>query len=552
MVLDALYTKHGRSIFGTDEESFIKLSNVNVLVGPNNVGKSQTLTDIRDLMLADEPRHDEADTTIINSLTFSDDHSFDDVVDRLPINIDKENGEVHIVGQESSVNMSIDNWNRLTTNTVNKSTAGLRESISPAKVFYLNAQSRLQIATSTKNNGNRNNPESIMESLFFQNNSVMADLRDAFRRTFGQDIIFDYSKGSSLQFLVGEDIGSPPKQPAELGEFIMDNNLSPLDDEGDGYLSFVGVVVSILLSKGKVLLLDEPAAFLHPPQSRILGNWIAERARRVPGQLIIATHNGDLLSGLLETGDDIRIYRLNRPNMETTFHEMPPRTTRKLSEDPLLSSQRVIRSVFHEGAVVCEGGVDRTIYHSVAISEYDQRDVLFIDALGKHSVNNVMSPLVAADIPVATILDFDILNDHDIFKNVLKSSPYVDDYSDIEHLLNKREMIDEWFTKKKEWKEGINALCGPKIDKAKELIDDSADYGIFIVPNGEVEDWMDPALGSDHWTVAALREIQEGNCDNELNDFIGSVLEYIQEEYERIHNSSEPDSTSDNPFGTEE
>lgn len=39
-----------------------------------------------------------------------------------------------------------------------------------------------------------------------------------------------------------------------------------LQEQGDGFRSFVGIVLSILLSKDKIILIDEPEAFLHPTQ----------------------------------------------------------------------------------------------------------------------------------------------------------------------------------------------------------------------------------------------------------------------------------------------
>ena len=50
-----------------------------------------------------------------------------------------------------------------------------------------------------------------------------------------------------------------------------------LDEQGDGFRSYVGVVLSVLLSEGRTILLDEPEAFLHPMQARRLGAWLAEQ-----------------------------------------------------------------------------------------------------------------------------------------------------------------------------------------------------------------------------------------------------------------------------------
>ena len=63
--------------------------------------------------------------------------------------------------------------------------------------------------------------------------------------------------------------------------------------------SYASVILHLLAPiTPSILLLDEPEAFLHPPQARLLGEIIAaERPSRA--QLVVATHSPDVLHGLM-------------------------------------------------------------------------------------------------------------------------------------------------------------------------------------------------------------------------------------------------------------
>jgi len=76
----------------------------------------------------------------------------------------------------------------------------------------------------------------------------------------------------------------------------------PLESQGDGMRSFATVLLYVLVADThSIQFLDEPEAFLHPPQARLLGELIA-RERKAKSQLFIATHSTDILDGLIAGG----------------------------------------------------------------------------------------------------------------------------------------------------------------------------------------------------------------------------------------------------------
>ena len=60
--------------------------------------------------------------------------------------------------------------------------------------------------------------------------------------------------------------------------------------------SFASVILHLLGQDSySIMMLDEPEAFLHPPQARLIGEIIAKE-RSKDTQLFIATHSQDVLA----------------------------------------------------------------------------------------------------------------------------------------------------------------------------------------------------------------------------------------------------------------
>src|ERR1019366_8066393 len=97
-----------------------------------------------------------------------------------------------------------------------------------------------------------------------------------------------------------------------------------LETLGDGVRSFVATVIAAHTGPQPVLLIDEPEAFLHPPQAvppaQILPRLITERRR----QAIIATHSADFIRGALSGSPQVSICRLERTGNVNTASRLDP------------------------------------------------------------------------------------------------------------------------------------------------------------------------------------------------------------------------------------
>ena len=189
--------------------------------------------------------------------------------------------------------------------------------------------------------------------------------------------------------------------------------------------SFAAVTLHVLAARThSIQFLDEPEAFLHPPQARLLGRYIAE-SKTGTSQLFIATHSTDVLEGLIEGGSEkVRIVRLRREGDVNYVKELSKEQTKSVTQDTLARFSRVFDGVFFEHVVICESDSDCMFYQSFlslpSISGDRRPDVLFVHAAGKHRMAKLADTLRSLDVPVSVIADIDILNEENTFRNLFE------------------------------------------------------------------------------------------------------------------------------------
>jgi AAA domain, putative AbiEii toxin, Type IV TA system len=189
--------------------------------------------------------------------------------------------------------------------------------------------------------------------------------------------------------------------------------------QSDGVRSFAGILLTLLTGQFPLVLIDEPEAFLHPPQARLLGQHLAQWHRR--GQVFVSTHSLDVVLGLIEKSPEkVLIVRLTR-NTDTDVtspHVLPPATLVEISKDSVLRYSRALDGLFHHAVILCEAERDCTFY-AASLDEASKRsspsfspeDILFVPAGGKDGFPSIAKALKAVSIPVVVVADIDLLND---------------------------------------------------------------------------------------------------------------------------------------------
>lgn len=552
------------------------LANVNVLVGPNNSGKSQTLRDIHNYFITSNARK-----VLIQDIKLYDNYSSEYIIDSV------ENQEApkdinNSIFKGLNSNLISTHQREININSIKsqiKSGGFLkflqRQHFGPFFVSHLDASTRLNIASKKESHLPETGISNLLQALY-HNKEAIESLQVAFKKSFNMDIVLDYSSLRQLILRIHKDInkiGKIPDDPRDAYPIL--KGFNSLDDQGDGFKSFTGVVLSLLLSKNRLILLDEPEAFLHPAQARFLGYWIGEFCEKNDIQIIIATHDSNFLSGLIKGNQKTNIFRLDRKKNETKFKQIEHSLLTQLIRSPLLASQRVLETLFNNATIVCEADADRIFYSSISTKIFENQNILFIHAQNKQSIKHVISLLKQIGINCGTIVDIDILNNHHELKNLLDSFSVKGE--DLEKILELRQEIDNNYSGltdesivsqiqeslgdllklieksdnhsqnietsrielgkilkiKNKWKllkeKGFEALDNEFQVKFSNLVEITKKYNIHIVPVGVLESWMDLGIKKKNkWIVKAIEKIYNKNIPDNLRIFIETVLKLIE------------------------
>jgi len=389
-----------------------------ILVGPNNSGKSATLKEAQQLIRSQTDKG-----KVLSSIGISSQGSSENLVswlsERSKVSY-RGNPEPTFEGMGFQIYQAnaVGWWNNGTTN-------GYSEL---AKVFIHNVSTEDRLSSANPIQSIRLTQEPLTHPIHFlqKHDTLESRFSEYFRQAFGTDLIVHRNAGSEVPLYVGD---KPTLEEGEdrtsEGYLRRLESLDRLNEQGDGMRSFVGVLLNAFISNHSILFIDEPEAFLHPPQARLLGLMIA---RDLPSnrQLFIATHSQDFLNGVLEASSDkLKIVRIRRDGQLNKVRILDSGMIRRIWSDSLLRHSNILDGLFHDKVIICESDSDCRFYSAVLASITDDQtsmppDVLFIHCGGKHRINMAVKALRCLDVPVSVVADFDVLNDSEPLKTIFE------------------------------------------------------------------------------------------------------------------------------------
>ena len=186
--------------------------------------------------------------------------------------------------------------------------------------------------------------------------------------------------------------------------------------------SVLGIVSAIVAVKKPIILLDEPEAFLHPPQALQLGEIISKLVQPAQ-QIFIATHSADFLRGLLGSTRDAVIIHLDRAENVTKAKVLDSDTLNKIVTNPLLSSSRVLEGMFYRGVVATEADADAVFYQRMFQKIGVADEIHFVNAHNKQTLKKLIEPYEKLGIKFAMIADADVVRDKREFTDILQIIP---------------------------------------------------------------------------------------------------------------------------------
>jgi len=284
-------------------------------------------------------------------------------------------------------------------------------------IYHLTTDARLNAANPAPNIALTRSPLTDPIHYLQVDDSLETKASGFFKEAFGDDLIVHRNAGSEVPLHCGErphpNAGEDRVSLSYLREL---EKLPTLHSQGDGMRSFVGVLLHSLVVEHSVILIDEPEAFLHPPQARLLGNMLVKEAPS-DRQLFIATHSGDLLRGLLDSNSPrVRIVRIQRREKVNPIKELDNDGVRKVWGDPILRYSNVLDGLFHSKVVLCESDSDCRFYAAImdALVDHDcdgrREHIMFLHCGGTARMPVVISALKNLDVPLSVVCDFDLLN----------------------------------------------------------------------------------------------------------------------------------------------
>jgi hypothetical protein len=331
------------------------------------------------------------------------------------------------------------------------------------------------------------------------------DLRNAIRRhtndAFGLSFVLDVTSGPQISVRMAKQPPIDAEHEASFSQRTLDYmaDALPIDDFGDGVRAYTGIITAALSAEYRLLLIDEPEAFLHPPLVRSLGGILGQLAVARGGHVIIATHSADLVEGVLQSGVAVNLVRLTFDGTNGTARLLPNSVLRPLLRKPLLRSAGVIGALFHRTAVVTEGDPDRVLYAEVnrrleAAARPFVRDAIFLNTNGNADLARVARPLREMGIPAAIIADLDSLSMLTTLLGAaeLRKEKRTSIEAACATVIADFGAVDTSRTAYQNMKiGGVCALSGRPRARALRLIASLNDLGIFLVPVGTLEYWLD-------------------------------------------------------------
>lgn len=479
---------------------------VTVFVGPNNSGKSCLLRELNDYLRTGQRK---ADGKLLASLEFCElsESTATALINllRQPPNAGESVREGHSILGSRHGRLQIE------TSRV------LRAVQSPAPnhqhycqwflahyVLMLDGQSRIDLVKDQSAGDLQNPPQHSLQTLF-KDDRKRHEVRRIVAEALGRFLVIDPTGLGKLRLRLSdrEPVCAAEERGIDDQAVQFHANAQLIHEASDGVKAFVGIIIEVMAGDPKIVLIDEPEAFLHPSLAFKLGQEVARLAKTSDKRVFAATHSPQFVMGCVQSGVPVNIIRLTYRNDVATARVLASDDIRALMHNPLLRSIGTLSGVFYEFVVVTEGDTDRAFYQEInerLLASNQGRGIpncLFLNAQNKQTIRMILEPLRVLGIPSAAVVDIDVLKEGgDVWMQLLKSAGVPEMLRESWAQLRaniKAQMVRTGKDMKKQG--GVRVLAGQEREAAECLLSNLKEYGLFVVPGGEVESWLG-ALGA--------------------------------------------------------
>jgi ABC-type cobalamin/Fe3+-siderophores transport system ATPase subunit len=540
-VITAFQLKFGRAlgVLATP----IVTTPVTVFVGPNNSGKSKVLREIEQYCRNGEK---DASAVILDNLTFSglaaDEASQAIEHIKQPPNPGDSVHVDHIfVGSRygrqqvplSSLTQYIQN--------PSANLSAFCQWFFKHSTLILDGRNRINLVSEQSAGDLQQPPQSSLQVLF-RDDAKRREVRRIVLEAFGSHFVIDPTSLGQLRIRLSlqPPVSDMQERGIHAAAVQFHSNAQLIEQASDGVKAFTGIITEVMAGDPRALLIDEPEAFLHPSLASKLGYEVSRAALSSDKRVFASTHSPTFVMGCIQSGAPVNIIRLTYREGVATARVLPSNEILELMRNPLLRSTGVLSGLFYEFVVVTESDADRAFYQEVNERllrfkpEWGIPNCLFINAQNKQTIQTIIRPLRQLGIPAAGIVDIDVLKEGGTNWNNLLSSANV---PAIAHgsLATMRSAVKQAMDNTgQDMKRGggVAILQQAEQEAALNLLEQLAEYGIFVVPGGELESWLNQLGASSHgssWLISVFEKMGE---DPEALDYLrpssGDVWSFIQ------------------------
>jgi len=522
---------------------------VTVFVGPNNSGKSKILQELHRYCASGQPSS--ADV-ILDRLEF----------ENLPQGVAEERiaavtvrprpneilrGEHVIIGKKGTRNQVLRQQLLSVLMNPNASPDLFCGWYLGFNTIILDGKNRIGLAQPQAAGDLQETPHSSFQVLF-RDDSRRAELRRVIHEAFGVHLVIDPTQLG--QFRLRLSSVPPPSVTTERG--IHDEAVSfhaaaqPMELGGDGIKAFTGMMSEIVAGDPAVLLIDEPEAFLHPALSFLLGREVSQAMAGSEKRLFVSTHSSSFVMGCVQSGAPVTLVRLTYREGVATARTLASGDILRLMRNPLLRSTGVLTGLFYESVVVTESDADRAFYQEINERllrdrpEQGIRNCLFLNAQNKQTVPTIVRPLRELGIATAGIVDIDVIKDGGMAWTSMMEGAFLPELERPGTAQMRTAAKAKFDASSRDMKRdgGIALLAGTDREAVENLFRRLAEYGLFVVPSGELESWLKSLGATGHgplWLVEMFKRMGEDPANatyvrpsnGDIWEFMGSIKEWF-------------------------
>lgn len=532
----------------------LQLSPVTIFVGPNNGGKSRALMEIEGWVTRAQPPEGQ----VIDKVEFE------------PWTLDALEGEIARIRVEPTLSETINPDHILVSKLRPQDNSSARLQIhlqglendaqnpnGPHRHYYssflslftlrLDGKNRL-VLTEQQSAGDLQHAAQNHLAHLFKDNEAREEVRRIVFDAFGKYLVIDPTNVGQLRIRLSSR--PPIDEREEKGwdsvSVAFHSNATLISDASDGVKAFVGMLTTLVAGEPKITLIDEPEAFLHPALCSRLGKEITSALTGTNRRLFIATHSANFLMGCVQGGAAINIVRLTYDYSTATARLLTKEKLTPLMRNPLLRSVGVLNALFYNTVVVTEADADRAFYQEInerLLLAKDPRGLegcLFLNAQNKQTVWDIVRPLRELGIPAVGIVDIDVLKEGGTVWQKPMDGAFVPTLSHSALATERSSLLKAFEATGKDMKRdgGIQVLSPSDREACSNFFTKLADYGIFVVPDGEIESWLQVLSVSRNkatWLTTIFQAMGEDPSvttyvrpsSGDVWDFIGSIRNWV-------------------------